>query len=72
MGVTKPSKTGKVCAGCGSPQEQWSSQTGHENKYCCEGCGTGSGCTCSEEGTSRTAKASMGRQPARRDPDDTE
>jgi hypothetical protein len=72
MGVTKPSKTGKVCANCGCPQEQWTSQSGYESKYCCEGCASGSGCTCGDADTNKPGKSSSVRGQPRREFDDSE
>jgi hypothetical protein len=40
------------CANCGMPREEWRGNAGQgfqmgDNIYCCQGCATGTGCTCS-------------------------
>jgi hypothetical protein len=40
-----------TCANCGLPQSQWQPRdvkgyTEDEQRYCCEGCEQGTGCTC--------------------------
>jgi hypothetical protein len=41
----------QTCPGCGMPQEEWRGNNGQgfqmgEKTYCCQGCATGTGCTC--------------------------
>jgi hypothetical protein len=41
----------KTCAKCGMPQSQWQGNAGQgmqvgDKTYCCQGCATGTGCTC--------------------------
>ncbi len=41
--------TEQTCANCGMKQEDWSTPQGYRQggvTYCCEGCATGTGCTC--------------------------
>jgi len=41
----------KTCDRCGMPQSQWQGNGGKgmqmgDKTYCCQGCATGTGCTC--------------------------
>jgi len=41
----------RVCPRCGMSRDTWPSQKGYTDAddgkdYCCEGCATGTGCTC--------------------------
>jgi hypothetical protein len=38
------------CPGCGMTRQEWSTPSGYveeDKTYCCKGCATGDGCTCS-------------------------
>lgn len=38
-----------TCANCGMKQEEWRTPQGYKQDgetFCCEGCATGTGCTC--------------------------
>jgi hypothetical protein len=38
------------CPGCGMGRDEWSTPSGFvqgDQTFCCEGCATGAGCTCS-------------------------
>ena len=41
----------ETCANCGMAKEEWQGNGGQgfkagNNMYCCQGCATGTGCTC--------------------------
>jgi hypothetical protein len=41
----------QTCANCGMPKEAWMGNNGQgfpvgDKTYCCQGCATGTGCTC--------------------------
>jgi hypothetical protein len=41
----------QTCANCGMPQSDWQGNGGKgftmgDKTYCCQGCATGTGCTC--------------------------
>lgn len=43
--------TATECANCGMPKEEWRGNNGQGfemagKTYCCQGCATGTGCTC--------------------------
>ena len=38
-----------MCANCGMKQDEWRTRQGYQmdgETFCCEGCATGTGCTC--------------------------
>ncbi|HEY7295882.1 MAG TPA: hypothetical protein VH916_12630 [Dehalococcoidia bacterium] len=42
------------CPNCGMPREDWQGNGGQgyqrgRDRFCCEGCATGAGCTCTPE-----------------------
>jgi hypothetical protein len=41
--------TEQTCANCGMKQDEWRTPQGYKQDgetFCCEGCATGTGCTC--------------------------
>ena len=47
----QPTTSEKTCDRCGMPQSQWQGNGGKgmqmgDKTYCCQGCATGTGCTC--------------------------
>lgn len=41
--------TEQTCANCGMKQDEWRTPQGYQQDgetFCCEGCATGTGCTC--------------------------
>ena len=41
--------TEQTCANCGMKQDEWRTPLGYKQDgetFCCEGCATGTGCTC--------------------------
>jgi len=41
--------TEQTCANCGMKQDEWKTPQGYNQDgetFCCEGCATGTGCTC--------------------------
>jgi hypothetical protein len=41
--------TEQTCANCGMKQDEWRTPQGYKmdgETFCCEGCATGTGCTC--------------------------
>jgi hypothetical protein len=48
----QPQQTSEqTCAKCGMPKSQWQGNGGNgftigDKTYCCQGCATGTGCTC--------------------------
>jgi hypothetical protein len=41
--------TEQTCANCGMKQDEWRTPKGYlmdSETFCCEGCATGTGCTC--------------------------
>jgi len=41
--------TEQTCANCGMKQDEWRTSQGYKQDgetFCCEGCATGTGCTC--------------------------
>lgn len=50
--TNEPTKTTtQTCANCGIPRDQWRGNNGQgfqmgDKTYCCQGCATGTGCTC--------------------------
>ena len=41
--------TEQTCANCGMKQDEWRTPHGFKQEgetFCCEGCATGTGCTC--------------------------
>jgi hypothetical protein len=42
-------------------QEDWPNPAGVEGKYCCEGCASGSGCTCGETQQKQSKKENAKR-----------
>jgi hypothetical protein len=41
--------TEQTCANCGMKQDEWRTPKGYQQDsetFCCEGCATGTGCTC--------------------------
>jgi hypothetical protein len=48
-GAGKGARSEKECPNCGMPRSDWPDESGctEDGKtYCCEGCATGTGCTC--------------------------
>ena len=49
-GSGKPgTATEQTCANCGMKQDEWRTPQGYKmdaETFCCEGCATGTGCTC--------------------------
>ena len=61
------------CPGCGMEKNEWPNPTGVQRDnatYCCNGCASGTGCTCVKEtvgGGGRTSGTSAGgERPAKR------
>ncbi len=47
----KTTQTGQICPNCGMAKEEWRGNNGEgvtvgDKTYCCQGCATGTGCTC--------------------------
>ncbi len=48
---TTNSDNQQTCPNCGMPKEEWMGNNGQgfqmgDKTYCCQGCATGTGCTC--------------------------
>ncbi len=48
--TTDPNQV-RVCPNCGMPKDEWRGNAGEgfqmgDKVYCCQGCATGTGCTC--------------------------